>query len=250
MGHPERTFEHVMARGLHRGRGRGLPDAGRRAAEPARLARASWRRRMPAPGRAGGARHSGARRRARSPGAGTGSTTCWPLGKAESDELVRRRGRAQRYDGLVPARWSARARPCRPAPPPGPGDAAGTAGASLEREPPVRWTEARRGAFAARRILEDARGACAAAATAIQLPDAQAEAALLIGADRLLEQIDAYLEALAGLRALARPSAGTRGGIVPVRFSPRLPRGRCCGLRSMLTIVLAGLFCWARAGPR
>ena len=100
------------------------------------------------------------------------------------------------------------------------------------REPLGRaWNEAARALDGARRGRSP-RGAswrtrgAAAAATAIQLPDAQAEAALLIGADRLLEQIDAYLEALAGLQALARRRRQARGGIVPVRFH-RDYRGRC-----------------------
>ena len=80
------------------------------------------------------------------------------LGKAESDELVRRaaavrNGMTALFGALVGAGDPA-ARRRRP----GPGDAAGTAGASLERGRPCAGRR-RGGAFAARRILEDARGA-------------------------------------------------------------------------------------------
>ena len=224
MGHPERTFEHVMARGSTVAVGVACLTLVVALLSGAACA-PGWRRRMPAC-RAGGARApapDGERVRQGLVGEIYGVDDLLALGKAESMSWCGRRGRAQRYDGLV-RRAGRRGR-----------DPAarrrrqalatlGTAGAPGTGRPCA--GRRRGGAFAARRILEDARGACAAAATAIQLPDAQAEAALLIGADRLLEQIDAYLEALAGLQALARPSAGTRGGIVPVRFH-RDYRGRC-----------------------
>ena len=247
MGHPERTFEHVMARGSTVAVGVAcltlvvalLSRRGLRARLEAAYAGLAARvaRAIPAP--------DGERVRQGLVGEIYGSTTCWPWARPNPMSWCGARGRAQRYDGLV-RRAGRRGRdPAARRRRPGPGDAAGTAGASLERGRPCAGRR-RGGAFAARRILEDARGA-RAAATAIQLPDAQAEAALLIGADRLLEQIDAYLEALAGLQALARPSAGTRGGIVPVRFHRDYRGALRNGLRSMLTIVLAGLF-WLGTG--
>lgn len=246
MGHPERTFEHVMARGSTVAVGVAcltlvaalLSRRGVRARLEAAYAGLAARvaRAIAAP--------DGERVRQGLVGEIYGVDDLLALGKAESDELARRaaavrNGMAALFGALVGVGETL---------PPG---AAAQALATL-REPLARaWNEAARaleagaaGAFAARRILEDARGACAAA---IPLPDAQAEADLLIGADRLLEQIDAYLDALAGLQALARPSAGASGGVAPVRFHRDYGGALRNGLRSMLAIVLAGLF-WLGTG--
>ncbi|MCI1838427.1 MAG: FUSC family protein [Achromobacter ruhlandii] len=75
--------------------------------------------------------------------------------------------------------------------------------------------------------------------------DARHEAALLITADRLREQVDAYLVALDGLAALSTPRPPAAGA--PVRFHRDYAGALRNGLRSMSAIVLAGLF-WLYTG--
>lgn len=75
--------------------------------------------------------------------------------------------------------------------------------------------------------------------------DARQEAALLIAADRLREQVDAYLVALDGLAALSTPRPPAAGA--PVRFHRDYAGALRNGLRSMSAIVLAGLF-WLYTG--
>lgn len=75
--------------------------------------------------------------------------------------------------------------------------------------------------------------------------DARHEAALLIAADRLREQVDAYLVALDGLAALSTPRPPAAGA--PVRFHRDYAGALRNGLRSMSAIVLAGLF-WLYTG--
>lgn len=75
--------------------------------------------------------------------------------------------------------------------------------------------------------------------------DARRGAALLIAADRLREQLDAYLVALDGLAALSTPRPPAAGA--PVRFHRDYAGALRNGLRSMSAIVLAGLF-WLYTG--
>lgn len=94
-------------------------------------------------------------------------------------------------------------------------------------------------------LLRQARQQLAASLSDVRLADARQEATLLIAADRLGEQLDAYLDALGGLAALARqrPPAGA----APVRFHRDYAGALQNGLRSMAAIVLAGFF-WLWSG--
>ena len=93
--------------------------------------------------------------------------------------------------------------------------------------------------------LRQARQSLIDALSDLRLADARQEATLLIAADRLGEQLDAYLDALEGLAALAHPRPPA--GAAPVRFHRDYASAVRNGLRSMAAIVLAGLF-WLWSG--
>lgn len=97
----------------------------------------------------------------------------------------------------------------------------------------------------ASQILRDADQRLSDALAHLHLDDPRDEAALLIAVDRLREQLDAYLAALDGLAALARPRPSAGGA--PVRFHRDYAGALQNGLRSMTAIVLAGLF-WLWTG--
>lgn len=269
MGHPEVTFEHVMGRGSTVVIGvvcLGLVSSlfsprGLRAKLQAQYARVAA---------------AVARAIARQPGAAAADALQSRLpviadvyamddllaaGKAESEDLAQRavavrNGMASLFGALVGGaapltedspdagqspRRSARAH--RPF-------AATSALATLQAPLRQAWEDAARAlesgdAAQASQILRDAGQRLADALAPIRLDDARDEAALLIAADRLREQLDAYLAALDGLAALARPRPAPGGA--PVRFHRDYAGALQNGLRSMTAIVLAGLF-WLWTG--
>ena len=248
MGHPERTFEHVMARGSTVAVGVAcltlvvalLSRRGLRARLEAAYAGLAARvaRAIPAP--------DGERVRQGLVGEIYGVDDLLALGKAESDELVRRaaavrNGMTALFGALVGAGETL---------PPG---AAAQALATL-REPLGRaWNEAARaldgGAAGrsprahpggrARRLRGGGDGDTAAGRPGgSRLADRRRPVAR---ADR---RLPGSVGGTAGLGAtVGRHTRRHRAG----PFSPRLPRALRNGLRSMLTIVLAGLF-WLGTG--
>lgn len=170
------------------------------------------------------------------------------VGKAESEDVAQRavavrNGMAELFTALTGGGV-----------PPPPDSHSGRAVAGLQAELAQAWERAgtalengAAGAVLARQELRNAQDRCLAALGRISLSDAREEAKLLIAADRLLEQVDAYLAALEGIVALSGPRPP--GKYTPVCFN-RDYAGACRnGLRSMLAIVLAGGF-WLGTGWR
>ncbi|SAI59652.1 multidrug efflux protein [Bordetella ansorpii] len=93
--------------------------------------------------------------------------------------------------------------------------------------------------------LRQARARLTAALDESTLNDPAQEAAWLIVGDRLVEQIDDYLAALAGIAALHRPSP--RGAARSVRFHRDTTAALENGLRAMLVMVSAGAL-WIATG--
>ncbi len=182
-------------------------------------------------------------------------------GKAESEDLAQRasavrNGMASLFGALVGGA-APRARDDASASPPSEPDVrvhrpSGAPGALAALQAPLRqaWEDAARAlddgdAARASHLLREADQRLADALTHLRLHDARDEAAVLITADRLREQLDAYLAALDGLAALARPRPAPGGA--PVRFHRDYAGALQNGLRSMAAIVLAGLF-WLWTG--
>ncbi|MCP1633374.1 FUSC family protein [Kerstersia gyiorum] len=253
MGHPEATFEHVMGRGSTVVIGvmcLGLVTAlmsrrsvrGRLAALYAKLA-----------GNAAGAIASqhgdataAATRRLGVLGDIYALDDLLAVGKAESEELAQRaagvrHGMASLFGALAGGAMPLAA-----------DSASAKAVQRLQAPLQQAWEQAAarleqgaEGAGAARTLLLQARRQFISALQDTDLHHPAQEAALLIAADRLLEQLDAYLGALAGLSALS--SRPVQGRLAPVRFHRDWGGALRNGVRSMLAIVLAGLF-WLQTG--
>ncbi|HBP6727994.1 FUSC family protein [Pseudomonas aeruginosa] len=253
MGHPESTFEHVMSRGstvvvgvvclglvtsLLSSRGIRPRLEGLYAKLAASVAGAI-------------ARQHGAPRDALEAKLGVvadiyGVDDLLALGKAESEDLALRAAAVR--NGMV-SLFAALVGGAAPLP-----EDSDSALALARLQPRLldAWATAERllagglcGVAPAREELWRARADFTATLATVGLEDIRENAALLIAADRLLEQLDAYLEALAGLAALAGPRP--RGGQPRVHFHRDYAGALQNGLRSMLAIVLAGLF-WLETG--
>lgn len=180
-------------------------------------------------------------------------------GKAESEDLAQRaaavrNGMAALFSawvgGVAPltdADTASEHLPCRKDHSPA---QAHTTLAALQATLRQAWEDASRAvaegdAAQAARILRDADQRLHDKLVPLRLADPRDEAAVRIAVDRLREQLDAYLTALDGLAALARPRPPTGGA--PVRFHRDYGGALQNGLRSMAAIVLAGLF-WLMTG--
>lgn len=180
-------------------------------------------------------------------------------GKAESEDLAQRaaavrNGMAALFSALVGGVAPLADVGVAVLPPPVPGDLAPSAQhrALAALQAPLRkaWEDAARAvadddAALAARTLRDADQRLAETLAPLRLANAHDEAAVLIAADRLREQLHAYRVALDGLAALARPRPAASGA--PVRFHRDYAGALQNGLRSMTAIVLAGLF-WLWTG--
>lgn len=170
------------------------------------------------------------------------------LGKAESEDLAQRAAAVR--EGMV-ALFGALVGGAPPLPA---GSASAAALAALQPALERAWADASaalpagpNGAAEARRILLAARGRFAEGLAQASLADATQEAALLITGDRLLEQLDDYLDALRGIESLHHTRPGLHGGQAPVHFHRDFRSAWHNGLRAMLAIVGAGAF-WIATG--
>ncbi|MBN5310711.1 FUSC family protein [Serratia marcescens] len=166
------------------------------------------------------------------------------LGKAESKELAQR---AAAIRDAMSSLFSALAGG------PTPQDCPPEALKALSSPLQAAWLSAgdalAEGADGARRavtILQAARAHLIEQRDALNLPNMREEAALLIAADRQLEQVDDYLAALVGLSAIDRPRAPLKKRRT-VHFHRPLASAAQNGFRAMLTLVLAGFF-WLENG--
>jgi len=99
-------------------------------------------------------------------------------------------------------------------------------------------------------VLESPRGAAASSDSfaSSDSSDPAIHPATYIAVDRLIEQLDDYLAALAGLASLRRPRPGTASTPVPpVHFHRDIRAAWQNGLRAMLTLVCTGAF-WIATG--
>lgn len=99
-------------------------------------------------------------------------------------------------------------------------------------------------------VLESPRGAAASSdsSPSSASSDPAIHPATYIAVDRLIEQLDDYLAALAGLASLHRPRPGTASTPVPpVHFHRDIRAAWQNGLRAMLTLVCTGAF-WIATG--
>ncbi|WZB76818.1 FUSC family protein [Achromobacter insuavis] len=252
MGHPEHTFEHVMGRGatvmigvVCLGLVSSLFSARTLRARlhahyqrlAANVAGAIARQQGAAPAEALAARQALI-------ADVYGVDDLLAAGKAESEDLAQRaaavrNGMAALFSALIggtPARM----------------DEGSAAQALAALRAPLRqaWEDASQALTAgdlprAAGLLRQARQSLIDALSDLRLADARQEATLLIAAERLGEQLDAYLDALDGLAALAQPRPPA--GAAPVRFHRDYASAVRNGLRSMAAILLAGLF-WLWSG--
>ena len=94
-------------------------------------------------------------------------------------------------------------------------------------------------------ILEDMRARLTDTLSTTSLDEASEHAALMIAGDRLLEQLDDYIEALKGIELLHAPLPTTAQVSVP--FYRDKTAAMQNGLRAMLTVLLGGAF-WLATG--
>lgn len=95
------------------------------------------------------------------------------------------------------------------------------------------------------RLLTDLRARLVHALTATSLDDASEQATLMIAGDRLIEQLDDYLQALEGIERFHQPRP------TPARVSVPFHRDTLAaiqnGVRALLTVVMGGAF-WIATG--
>jgi len=112
-------------------------------------------------------------------------------------------------------------------------------GQTLEQEPGPA------GRARAIRLLTDLRARLVAALTATSLDDASEQAALMIAGDRLIEQLDDYLQALEGIERFHQPRPTAERVSVP--FHRDTMAALQNGVRALLTVVMGGAF-WIATG--
>ncbi|WP_416047181.1 FUSC family protein [Cupriavidus basilensis] len=170
------------------------------------------------------------------------------LGKAESADLAHRAGTVRHamvslfsalVGGAPPLREHSAGLAALSALQPAWEQAWREVGQALEQEPgPAGRTRAIR-------LLTELRTRLVALLTATSLDDASDQAALMIAGDRLIEQIDDYLQAIEGIERFHQPKP------TPARVSVPFHRDTVAafqnGVRALLTVVMGGAF-WIVTG--
>ncbi|WP_241074097.1 FUSC family protein [Achromobacter insuavis] len=171
------------------------------------------------------------------------------LGKAESADLARRAATVRRAMVSLFSALVGGVAPMRP------GGASLQALAALQPAWEQAWRQASEalardpgpgGLDLAARSLSAMRARLAQTLAAATTDDPRAHAVLMIAGDRLIEQLDDYLEVLAGIAVLhqhRRPAAAP----VPVPFHRDTGAALQNGLRALLTVLLGGAF-WMATG--
>lgn len=171
------------------------------------------------------------------------------LGKAESADLARRAATVRRAMVSLFSALVGGVAPMRP------GGASLQALAALQPAWEQAWRQASEalarepgpgGLDLAARSLSAMRARLAQTLAAATTDDPRAHAVLMIAGDRLIEQLDDYLEVLAGIAVLhqhRRPAAAP----VPVPFHRDTWAALQNGLRALLTVLLGGAF-WMATG--
>ncbi len=171
------------------------------------------------------------------------------LGKAESADLARRAAAVRRamvslFSALVGGVASMRL-----------GDASLQALAALQPAWEQAWRQASQtltrdpgpgGLMLAARSLSAMRAQLAQTLSATTPDDPRAQAILMIAGDRLIEQLDDYLEVLDGIAILHQPGLPAAAP-VPVPFHRDTGAALQNGLRALLTVTLGGAF-WIATG--
>lgn len=112
-------------------------------------------------------------------------------------------------------------------------------GHALEQDPGVA------GRALAIQLLSDLRARLMNALAATSLDDASEQAALMIAADRLIEQLDDYLQALEGIERFHQPRPTPSRVSVPFHRDPVAALQN--GVRALLTVLMGGAF-WIATG--
>lgn len=170
------------------------------------------------------------------------------LGKAESADLAHRAGTVRHtmvslfsalVGGAPPLREHSASLAALSALQPGWEQAWREVGQALGQEP------APAGRARAIRLLADLRAGLVDTLTATTLDDASEQAALMISGDRLIEQLDDYLQALEGIERFhhPRPTAAR----VSVPFYRDTTAALQNGVRALLTVMMGGAF-WIATG--
>lgn len=94
-------------------------------------------------------------------------------------------------------------------------------------------------------LLTDLRARLVALLTAASLGDASEQAALMIAGDRLIEQLDDYLQAIEGIERFHRPRPTP--ALVSVPFHRDSVAAFQNGVRALLTVLMGGAF-WIASG--
>lgn len=173
------------------------------------------------------------------------------LGKAESADLARRAATVRRAMVSLFSALVGGVAPMRP------GGSSLQALAALQPAWEQAWRQASEalardpgpgGLILAARPLSAMRARLAQTLAAATTDDPRAHAVLMIAGDRLIEQLDDYLEVLAGIAVLhqhRRPAAAPVP--VPVPFHRDTGAALQNGLRALLTVLLGGAF-WMATG--
>lgn len=170
------------------------------------------------------------------------------LGKAESADLAHRAGTVRHTMASLFSALVGGAPPMREC-------SAGLAALSAwQRDWEQAWREVGQalaqepgpaGRARAIRLLTDLRARLVAALTAILLDEPSRQGALMIAVDRLIEQLDDYLQAIEGIERFHQPRP------TPARVSVPFHRDAVAairnGVRALLTVVMGGAF-WIATG--
>lgn len=170
------------------------------------------------------------------------------LGKAESADLAHRAGTVRHTMVSLFSALVGGAPPLR-------GHRAGLAALSaLQPDWEQAWREVGQalaqepgpaGRARAIRLLTDLRARLVALLTTTSLDDASEQAALMIAGDRLVEQLDDYLQALEGIERFHQPRPTAARVSVP--FHRDTVAALQNGVRALLTVVMGGAF-WIATG--